>query len=158
MFLFIVLHCWAVSVGRWGVHQSASIRDATVGNFLLLCLYDIFEALINCLDDSAQVLWASFCFRLWQFTLRLTCKCAHFFNSHVTSDSEWVTVSSFSSMVCVFNIHRSGVLTVLFRCCMAGAMWNCCHLSTSYWQSNVCTLYNHAPVTNATSYVGCLCI
>ena len=26
------------------------------------------------------------------------------------------------------NIHRSGVLTVLFGCYMAGATWNCCRL------------------------------
>ena len=26
----------------------------------------------------------------------------------------------------VFNIHRNGVLTARFRCCTAGATWNCC--------------------------------
>ena len=30
------------------------------------------------------------------------------------------------------NIHQSGVLTALFGCYMAGAMWNCCHLGTCY--------------------------
>ena len=31
----------------------------------------------------------------------------------------------------IFNIHRSGVLTTLFGCCMAGATWNCCRLGAS---------------------------
>ena len=38
--------------------------------------------------------------------------------THVTSDSERVTVSFYHAL---FNIHRSGVLTALFGCCMAGA-------------------------------------
>ena len=29
----------------------------------------------------------------------------------------------------LFTIHPSGVLTTLFSCCMAGAMWRCCCLS-----------------------------
>ena len=29
-----------------------------------------------------------------------------------------------------FNIQRSGVLTALVNCCMAGATWNCCHVGT----------------------------
>lgn len=33
-----------------------------------------YECLLTCLlVDSAQVLWASFCFRVWQFSLRLIC-------------------------------------------------------------------------------------
>ena len=44
----------------------------------------------------------------------------------VACDSEWVT--SFYSAF--FNTFRSDVLTVLFGCYMAGAMWNCCHLAT----------------------------
>ena len=34
-------------------------------------------------------------------------------------------------IVCLKKIHWSGILTVLLGCCMAGAMWNCCCLSTS---------------------------
>ena len=50
--------------------------------------------------------------------------------AHVACDSEWVT-ASFLHIMHIFNIHRSGVLTALFGCCMAGAMWNCCCLGTS---------------------------
>ena len=32
----------------------------------------------------------------------------------------------------IFNIHGSGVLTVLFGCCMVGATRNCCRLGASY--------------------------
>ena len=39
-------------------------------------------------------------------------------------DSEWVI----SFLWFILNIHWSGVLTVLFDCYMAGAVWNCCHL------------------------------
>ena len=42
--------------------------------------------------------------------------------AHVARDSEWVC----SFVARIFNIHRSGVLTALFGCCMAGATWNCC--------------------------------
>ena len=48
---------------------------------------------------------------------------------HVACDFEWVTASFF--IVQIFNIHRSGVLTALFGCCMAGATWNCCRFGTS---------------------------
>ena len=44
----------------------------------------------------------------------------------VACDFKWVTVTFYSVFL---NIHRSGVLTALFGCYIAGAMWNCCHLS-----------------------------
>ena len=40
----------------------------------------------------------------------------------------------------VFNTNRSGVLTVLFGCCMAGATWNCCRLrASSVYTIQLCT-------------------
>ena len=59
--------------------------------------------------------------------------------THVTSDSEWVTVSFYHAL---FNIHRSGVLTALFGCCMAGATWNCCRLGA-------CSVYAIQPHTSS---------
>ena len=42
----------------------------------------------------------------------------------------WFWVSDFSVAIyrVFLNIHQSCVLTELFACYMAGAMWNCCHL------------------------------
>ena len=45
----------------------------------------------------------------------------------------------------IFNIHRSGVLTALFDCCMAGATWHSCRLDTS-------SVYTIQPVYSVTSF------
>ena len=52
--------------------------------------------------------------------------------AHVSSDSKWVT-ELFVTLSFWLNIHRSGVLTVLFGCYMAGTTWNC-HLR--FWQND----------------------
>ena len=60
--------------------------------------------------------------------------------SHCTSVAcqvtQWVTVA----IHCMFlNIHWP-VVTVLFGCCMAGPMWNCCHLGArSVYTIQPCT-------------------
>ena len=41
--------------------------------------------------------------------------------------NEWLAFCS-----AFFNIHGSGVLTVLFGCYMAGATWNCCYLGAFF--------------------------
>ena len=51
------------------------------------------------------------------------------------TQNEWL---AFYSMF--VSIHQSGVLKALFGCYMAGAIWNCCHLSTGpaseRWERN----------------------
>ena len=80
--------------------------------------------------------------------------CAHF-----TSDSEWVTVPFF--IASLFKYQFCSVLTVLIGCCMAGAMWNCCHLRACsvytieqcgslhchFNQSNICRVHVCVTVT-----------
>ena len=48
--------------------------------------------------------------------------------------NEWL--SFYSKLL---NIHRSGVLTALFGCCLACAMWNYCRLSTYVYSIQPCT-------------------
>ena len=46
--------------------------------------------------------------------------------------NEWLHLSPPSFFYSAFiKIQWNGVLTALFGCSMAGAMWNCCHLSAS---------------------------
>ena len=54
----------------------------------------------------------------------------------VACDSKWVTAAFYS----VLNVHWSGVFTALFGCYIAGALWNCCHLS-------ICSMYTIQPCT-----------
>ena len=53
-------------------------------------------------------------------------------DSHTASEL-WVILNEwlYPFIARIFNIHRSGVLTALFGCCMAGATWNCCRLRAS---------------------------
>ena len=51
--------------------------------------------------------------------------------------SDYIVLIGFCLCVCLsacacvcFHIHRSGTLTALFGCYMAGASWNCCRLGT----------------------------
>ena len=58
----------------------------------------------------------------------------------VACDSEWVSVAFLSTSV---NYNPSGVLTLLFDCYMAAAMWSCCHLSAcSVYTIQPCTRYS----------------
>ena len=56
-------------------------------------------------------------------------------------DSDWVTVAFYSMFL---NIHWSSVLTVLFGCYMAGAVWNC-------YCAGACSVYTTQPCTNLTA-------
>ena len=53
---------------------------------------------------------------------------------------QWVTVADLHSTF--LNVHRSGVLTALFGCYMAGATWNCCRLGICFTY----TIRGNAPV------------
>ena len=59
--------------------------------------------------------------------------------------SERMTVSFYSAL---FNIYRSGILTALFGCCIAGATWNCCLICAC----SVYIPYNNEPVHGVMSF------
>ena len=46
----------------------------------------------------------------------------------ILNEWQWPLIARFSFL----NIHRSGVLTVLSGCYVAGAMWNCCRAGTCF--------------------------
>ena len=61
-----------ISWQHWAAHRFIVFMSINIeAVFVWHPLYTIW---LPCLL-TAQALWASFCFRLWQFTLRLTCKC-----------------------------------------------------------------------------------
>ena len=59
----------------------------------------------------------------------------------------WFWMSDYPFIAHVINIHGSGVLIVLFDCCMAGAMWNAA-ISVQV----LCKPFNRAPVYSVTSF------
>ena len=57
--------------------------------------------------------------------------------TNVACDSKWVTVALYNVFL---NNHQSGVLTALFGCYVASAMWNHCHLGApSVYTIQPCT-------------------
>ena len=67
---------------------------------VFVCLF-LYSAILHSQADSLH--FCCMCFYISDCSFFIAC----FFSSH---------------------IHRSGVLTTLFGCCLAGAMWNCnCH-------------------------------
>ena len=67
----------------------------------------------------------------------------------------WFRMSDF--LWDVLNSHWSSVLTALFGCCLADAMWYCAVSEHILWTS-----HNNAPVYNVTTfkttYAGCMCV
>ena len=57
--------------------------------------------------------------------------------------NEWL----YPFIACIINIHGSGVLIVLFGCCMAGATWN-----AAFSVQVLCTPFKHASGYSVTSF------
>ena len=74
----------------------------------------------------------------YQSLLNRTTVCSRARSQH--SCCTWFWTIDCILLQCVLNIHQSGVLSVLFDCYVAGAMWNCCHLSAhSVYTTQPCT-------------------
>ena len=138
-----------------------------VGDSGLCCCTCVmyFECrLASLLVDSARALWALFCFRFiwWFYQYCFFTKCVWTFVEYLevrTSCLTMATVALFSAsehthctlVVCypewmtaalhsVFWVSTK-VVTVMFSCYMAGAMWNCCRLGA-------CSAYTLQPCTS----------
>ena len=76
------------------------------------------------------------------FCIALFCAFEQMHCAHVACDSEWVTVAFYNTF---FNIHWSGVLTVMFA-------WLVPRKTGAIWAQVLCTPYKHAPVYSVVSF------
>ena len=85
---------------------------------------------------TSTPLWASFCFRLQQFTLRLTCKCVCLYVEPVSRFKDYVRPVS------RFKDYARSLIKSWFRCmpvhiCVTECVWNrgyICHWGNPLWR------------------------